>query len=144
MRFAQELQLRGYVSVEFKRDSRDGTYRVIEVTPSRTWYPHYLGVAVGVNIPKLWYDDLMGNELPAEVVRPRRERVRWVDEYRDLISAASDWREGKLSLSKWIGSYARVRSFVLFSPRDPLPALFLAARLTISAYNAVVRLLVGK
>lgn len=132
-RVARALGYRGYLSIEFKRDARDNTYRLIEATPGRTWYPHLLGLAVGVNLPLHWYRDLVGQALPEKRHAPPPDHVAWVDEYRDFHAAFEAWQRGELTLSSWIESYLGVRSFALFSLRDPLPGLFVVARLVMSA-----------
>ncbi len=143
MRLLSPLGYRGYASVEFKHDARDGSYRALEVTAGRSWYNHLLGASAGANLPALWYHDLMG-EPPPETMPTARVGVRWVDEYRDLI-AASEYRQvGELGWREWLGSYRRVRSFAAWSWRDPLPGLFVVARLGLSVINAVRRALTGR
>lgn len=138
-RIAKALSLRGYVNVEFKYDARDRSYRLIEVTPSRTWYPHYLGTSLGINIPELWYQDLMGMELPSRVRPQTHRRYAWVDEYRDLVGAYELWRDGQLRLRDWVKSYSRVRSFALLSPWDPVPGLRVGVRLVEGIFNRGMR-----
>lgn len=136
-RVVRALGLRGYVSIEFKRDPRDATFRILEVTPARTWYPHLLGASVGFNLPHLWYQDLIGERLPDTPPLTPPDHVAWVDEYRDLIAAAQAWRRGELSMREWMDSYLSVRSFALLNPRDPLPGLFIMLRLAISVRNRI-------
>ncbi len=136
-----KLRFTGYANIEFKRDARDGKYKIMEITPARTWYPHLLGTAAGVNIPYIWYCDLLG--LP----KPRKSRFRqgvvWVDEYRDLFAVLDYRKEGTLSLRRWIGSYRGTRAFALASWRDPLPILFVALRLAIGVYHEAKKLVLS-
>jgi predicted ATP-grasp superfamily ATP-dependent carboligase len=139
LRLLRPQAYHGYASVEFKRDPRDNRLRVMEVTVARTWYPHLLGLAAGVNIPLAWYRDAAG--LPQEPRRSARVPVRWIDEYRDVLATADYLRAGELSLRTWIGSFRHLRGFALFSLRDPLPGLLVVARLGISAANIARRAL---
>ncbi len=148
LRLMQPLGHRGYVSVEFKRDPRDGAFRVLEATVGRTWYPHYLGVVAGVNIPELWYHDLLDIARPAQPAPsvpgpfPRSEvryGVRWVDEYRDLVAAMEYRRAGELTIRGWIASLFGIRGAALAAWRDPMPFLYMVFRLGISVRNAVMR-----
>jgi predicted ATP-grasp superfamily ATP-dependent carboligase len=125
-RLIEKLRLRGYTSVEFKRDARDGTYRIMELTPARTWYPHYLGTAAGVNIPWIWYNDLSGG--PRIRATEFRAGVRWVDEFRDFSVSADYIRAGQLTLREWLRSYRAPLALAHFSLRDPVPALFVIVR----------------
>jgi len=134
-KIARGLGLRGYVNVEFKLDRRDGKFKLIEVTPSRTWYPHYLGVALGINLPELWYRDLLEWTLEPERAVQGPERICWIDEYRDLVAAVEAMQRGELTAAEWLRSLARIRSFALFKPMDPLPGLKVAARLGLSFFR---------
>jgi D-aspartate ligase len=64
----------GLSQVEFKRDPRDGALRLMEVNP-RLWQWHALAAACGVDLPRIAYEDLVG-ERPAPVSMNGRRR-RW-------------------------------------------------------------------
>ncbi|HYY04241.1 MAG TPA: hypothetical protein VE736_10185 [Gaiellaceae bacterium] len=70
----RELGLWGISQVEFKRDPRDGTFKLIEVNP-RLWEWHGLAAACGVDLPLIAYRDMTGDRV--EPVRMRREGKRW-------------------------------------------------------------------
>jgi predicted ATP-grasp superfamily ATP-dependent carboligase/peptidoglycan/xylan/chitin deacetylase (PgdA/CDA1 family) len=128
------LRYCGYGSVEFKRDPRDGTLRIIEVT-GRTWYPHGLATACGINLPYLAYQHLLGR--PVE--RPTRfvSGVKWIDEDRDL-RAALRWRaEGRFDPRAWLASYRGRRVWAISAADDPRPGLHLARAWTKSALRAI-------
>ena len=57
------LRFHGISQVEFKRDPRDGLYKLIEVNP-RLWQWHGLAGACGVDLPWIAYCDLTGRRLP--------------------------------------------------------------------------------
>ena len=54
---------RGLSQVEFKRDPRDGRYKLMEVN-ARLWQWHGLATACGVDLPRIAYADLTGEALP--------------------------------------------------------------------------------
>lgn len=69
------LGFHGLSQVEFKRDPRDGSFRLMEVNP-RLWQWHGLAAACGVDLPWIAYRDLHGERV--EPVRQRRDdRRRW-------------------------------------------------------------------
>ncbi|MEP6811471.1 MAG: hypothetical protein ABI990_00635 [Actinomycetota bacterium] len=68
------LGFHGPSQVEFKRDPRDGSFRLIEVNP-RLWQWHGLAAACGVNLPVIACRDLCGT--PPAPVRMGRRRRRW-------------------------------------------------------------------
>jgi predicted ATP-grasp superfamily ATP-dependent carboligase len=58
----RELQFHGISQVEFKRDPRDGRYKLMEVNP-RLWQWHGLATACGVDLPVIAYRDLIGEKV---------------------------------------------------------------------------------
>ncbi|MBI4364399.1 MAG: hypothetical protein HY568_03130, partial [Candidatus Latescibacteria bacterium] len=56
LRLLRAIGFTGIAEVEFKRDARDGAYRLIEVNP-RPWDQHALGAACGVDVAYLAYRD---------------------------------------------------------------------------------------
>jgi predicted ATP-grasp superfamily ATP-dependent carboligase len=120
VRLLKELGYRGYGSVEFKWDPRDERFKIIEFTP-RTWFPHGLSTACGVNLPYTMYQSVLG--LPVEEPRGFPEGVRWIHEERDLQSALRMWRQGKLTVREWLASYRGRRTYALAAWDDAGPLL---------------------
>jgi D-aspartate ligase len=54
---------RGVSQVEFKRDPRDGRYKLMEIN-ARLWQWHGLAAACGIDLPLIAYRDLTGDSLP--------------------------------------------------------------------------------
>ncbi|MBE0673895.1 MAG: hypothetical protein IH591_04460 [Bacteroidales bacterium] len=52
----------GLCEVEFKRDERDGTFKLLEVNP-RTWKWHLIAEKSGTPFIPLWFDYLTGREI---------------------------------------------------------------------------------
>jgi D-aspartate ligase len=69
-----QLGLWGISQVEFKRDPRDGRFKLIEVNP-RLWEWHGLAAACGVDLPLIAYRDVTGEAV--EPVRMRAGGKRW-------------------------------------------------------------------
>ena len=69
------LAFHGVSQVEFKRDPRDGAYKLMEVNP-RLWQWHSLSAACGVNLAHIAYCDVAGEPLPLAEM-PRNARTRW-------------------------------------------------------------------
>lgn len=137
LKILRQLQCAGYASIEFKKDPRDSLYKVMEVTQGRTWYPHYLGFGAGINIPFIWYQDLLGNS-QADTTRAK-EGVRWIDECRDPAASYDYWKCGELTFLEWVRSYRRVSISAFASLRDPLPLIFAGARFVFEIFDALVQ-----
>jgi hypothetical protein len=60
--------------VEFKRDHRDGRYKLMEINP-RLWQWHGLATALGVDFTRIAYLDLLGRR-PAPVTTEGKQG-RW-------------------------------------------------------------------
>ncbi len=67
------LRFKGISQVEFKRDPRDGRFKLIEVN-ARLWQWHGLAAACGVDLPRVAYWDLLGARLPARSQNGARKR----------------------------------------------------------------------
>jgi len=68
------LDFHGLSQVEFKRDPRDGAYKLMEVNP-RLFQWHGLAAACGVDLPVIAYRDLTGEAV--EPVSANGRRRRW-------------------------------------------------------------------
>jgi len=69
------LDFHGFANIEFKRDPRDGQYKIIEVN-ARHNLSALLAVRCGVNFPLLQYRHLVHGELPDQ---PQcRQGVYWI------------------------------------------------------------------
>jgi D-aspartate ligase len=68
------LGFHGLSQVEFKRDPRDGAYKLIEVNP-RLFQWHGLAAACGTDLPRIAYFDLLGT--PPAPARSNGASKRW-------------------------------------------------------------------
>jgi D-aspartate ligase len=64
----------GLSQVEFKRDPRDGKFKLMEINP-RLWQWHGLATACGVDLPRIAYADLVGEQSPTATMNG--EGKRW-------------------------------------------------------------------
>jgi D-aspartate ligase len=74
LRLLDALDYFGLSQVEFKRDPRDGKFKLMEINP-RLWQWHGLAAACGIDLARIAYADLIG-ETPEEVTM-KGERKRW-------------------------------------------------------------------
>jgi predicted ATP-grasp superfamily ATP-dependent carboligase len=129
---------RGYGVVEFKRDRRDGRFKITEATGGRTWFPHSLVTRSGINLPLIWYRDALG--LDPEVPAAYEEGIRWIHEERDLKTVLLYFLpEGELSLRSWLGSYRGKRAYAYAAWDDPAPLLAALGRMARSGWRRLAR-----
>ena len=124
LRLLHELGYHGVSQVEFKRDPRDGRYRLMEVN-ARHWMWHSLATACGVNLSLTAYRDAIGDPY---VARRQNDGLKWVVSLTDARDAFSRWRKGDEKLLPWLKSYRGVTVDGLFSLKDPMPGALLTAR----------------
>ena len=109
----------GIVEVEFKRDLRDGQYKVLDVNP-RVWGWHTLGQRAGVDFPHLLWRLMRGESLPQMC---GRVGVRWMRFSADLPMAICEILKGRLSVRDYLRSLRVPVESAIFAWDDPLPGL---------------------
>jgi predicted ATP-grasp superfamily ATP-dependent carboligase len=112
---------RGFAHVEFARDPRDGTFKVLEVN---TRLPVWAGIAMNhtFDVARAAYDDLCG--LPTPARETFRGDLAWVYLAKDLWVSAQMARRRELSLGDFLAHHARTGKVrAVFAMDDPLPAL---------------------
>jgi D-aspartate ligase len=107
----------GLSQVEFKRDARDGSFKLMEINP-RLWQWHGLAAACGIDLPRLAYADLVGETPPPAAMkhagrrwaitllpgeRPAFQRLPYVD----AVFARDDPKPGLVHLVRVVRSALR-------------------------------------
>jgi D-aspartate ligase len=73
LRLLRAFGYHGISQVEFKRDARDGRFKLMEIN-ARLWQWHGLATACGVDIPRIAYADLVGEQPPRAQMNGRGKR----------------------------------------------------------------------
>lgn len=120
VRFLRAIGYYGLVELEYKRDPRDGAFKLIDVN-ARTWGYHTLGLPAGVDFPYLLFRDQLGAQVTEAHARPG---VRWIRLATDIPNAVRDIRAGTLRSRDYLRSLRGVDTEAVFSVRDPLPTLY--------------------
>ncbi len=136
-RFLKAINYHGLAEIEFKRDPRDGKYKLLDVN-ARAWGFHGIGYSCGVDFPYLLFADQMG--IPIEPIRARAG-VGWLRLVSDIPTAVSDFFHGSLSLGAYLRSLRATRTESVFSWKDPLPSVAEIAMLPYLAAKKYVGLI---
>ena len=112
------LNYHGYACTEFKKDSRDGIYKFMEVN-GRHNRSLLLAVKCGINFPLLEYNHLVYGHIPS--VNGARKEVYWIDFIKDIIGNVRFRKHEKLSFMQYITPYLKPHLCAILSLRDPMP-----------------------
>jgi len=119
VRLLRAVRYTGLVEVEFKRDPRNGQYKLLDVN-TRVWGWHTLGGSAGVEFSYLLWRMAQGEQVPEARVGAG---LRWRMTGRDLPVAALEILRGRLSLRGYLHSLNGYTESPIFAPDDPLPGL---------------------
>jgi D-aspartate ligase len=132
LRLLQKLRFHGVSQVEFKRDPRDGRYRLMEVN-ARHWKWHGLAAASGVNLSLAAYRDATRDPYLA----PRQsDGVKWIVANKDVPLAILEIARRERRAGEYLRSLRGTRMDGLHSFHDPVPGAINAYRV---ARQAVTR-----
>ncbi|MDN5780825.1 MAG: hypothetical protein L0H23_02180 [Luteimonas sp.] len=116
------LSYRGIFSAEFKRDARDGRFKLLEVNTRAWWYVEF-AARCGVNVCRMAWED--ANGLPVgRAVERYRVGAGCVNLHGDIQSVLLRRGTGATPLPRALGQWARAY-FHVFRIRDPWPGLSL-------------------
>lgn len=115
----EAIQFTGLVEIEFKKDARDGRYKLLDVNP-RVWGWHSLCAAAGVDFPYLLWS-LMWNEALPEV--RARSGLRWVRFGSDFLVAIPEILKGRLRITEYLRGMRPPLETSMFAVDDPVPVL---------------------
>jgi predicted ATP-grasp superfamily ATP-dependent carboligase len=118
-KFLRAIDYHGIVEIEFKRDPRDGNYKLLDVN-ARVWGFHGIGAACGMDFPYAAFADQM--HWPVESMRAPAG-VGWLRLVTDIPTALSDLMHGRLNLLDYARSLRATRVESVFNWRDPGPSI---------------------
>jgi len=126
-RLIKELKYTGIAEVEYKRDSRDGRFRLIEVNP-RSW--SWIGITpyCNVNLPLIAYHDIAEGYKEYAYSQVPSGSVKWLLLLQDLKNClfyyrCSEHREDYMNFLSWWHSLKGKKVIEDFSLTDPFPTI---------------------
>ena len=131
-RILDALGLDGFSCVEFKRDARDGGYRLMEVN-GRFNLSSLLSERCGINFPWIAYRHLVMGEVEAAVA-DFREGVYWIDGTKDLVHGLPELVRRPWTIGRFVAPYRGEKVFAVLDRDDMRP---LAKRYALLAADAV-------
>jgi predicted ATP-grasp superfamily ATP-dependent carboligase len=119
VRLINAIRFTGLIEIEFKRDRRDGGFKLLDVNP-RVWGWHTLGERAGVDFSYLLWRLILGDAIPE---LRGQSGVRWVRMSTDLPTASLEILRGRLTLRDYLRSLRGPIEQAIFALDDPLPGL---------------------
>jgi D-aspartate ligase len=98
-RFANAAGWSGLAELEFKRDDRDGVYKILEINP-RVWAWIQLPISCGVDFPFCYYQ--MAASGDCESIDSFPDNVKYLRVVLYLYTQLHRLRTGKSSLGQWM------------------------------------------
>lgn len=133
-RILEAVGFDGFACTEFKRDARDGRYRLMEVN-GRHNLSGMLAIRCGVDFPLIQYRELVLGMAPGPVAY--RAGVHWTDFFRDVGYTAANIRDEGIGPLALVAPYARSHCDAVFDRSDPAPFVCRARNLIAQARQAL-------
>ena len=118
-RLLSAARFSGLAEVEFKKDPRDGRFKILDVNP-RVWGWHTLSVRAGVDFSYLLW--LLTKGAPVPILQARAGE-RWIHGSADFRVALDEILNGGFSLASYLRSVRGPKESAIFAWDDPLPGL---------------------
>lgn len=115
------IHYRGIGEIEFKKDPRDGVYKMIEIN-SRITLQNSLADYCGINLPLIQYADLLGERV--HVPGRYREHARWIWAEIDYERFKELRAQKEISTASWLRSALSCGSYAVFAWDDMGPSLY--------------------
>jgi predicted ATP-grasp superfamily ATP-dependent carboligase len=116
----QALGFNGYSCTEFKKDSRDGLYKFMEVN-ARHNRSGLLALKCGINFPYIEYRHKAEGFL--QRTNHSKTNIYWIDEVQDIFSSLRHFKKEKYTIHEYLRPYFGVNIFAVFSINDLKPIL---------------------
>jgi predicted ATP-grasp superfamily ATP-dependent carboligase len=117
VRFLNSIAYDGMVEIEFKFDSRDGRYKILDVN-ARSWTWCALGGLAGVDFPYILWRLAMGEEVPSS---RGRAGATWMLGIKDVMAVGQGILAGVLTPGGYVRSLRRPMVFGAYAADDMLP-----------------------
>lgn len=114
------LRYTGLFEAEFKKDERNGDFKLIEIN-SRSWWQNRFATVCGSNLALMAYLDAMGKSISYK--ETYRTGIKWIYSLNDFQSAMTLLQSGNLTFLEWLSSYKSLRDYAYFAANDPLPCI---------------------
>ena len=114
--YLNQLGYHGLMEAEFKRDTQDGIFKLLEIN-ARSWWQNSLPTKCGINIVFMAYLDAIGKEI--KYTEDYEAGIKWIHFLNDLRSSIKT--SNNSTLKEWVSSLHGIKDWAYFSVDDPTP-----------------------
>jgi D-aspartate ligase len=112
--YLQRLKYHGLIEAEWKRDPRNGSFKLLEINPRQSMQ-NVLPSKCGINLILIAYLDVIGEKVSYSY--SYEKGVKWIDFLQDLVSAI----ETGTSVRDWKHSVENTKAWSYFAVDDIVP-----------------------
>jgi predicted ATP-grasp superfamily ATP-dependent carboligase len=127
-RLLHAVRYRGIFNMEFKKDARDGSFRLLDVNP-RAWWHVEFAARCGVDVVHMAYRDALG--LSVDSVESYEVGRTVIYPYYDLFACYRAWKSGETGLGACVRSWVGADQMI-FARDDPRPFFGATLRLWVN------------
>lgn len=127
---------KGILDIGYRYDARDGLYKLLDVNPRlgatfRLFVGHN-----GMDVTRAAYLHITGQPVPVSHICAGR---KWILEDADLVSCIQYYRDGVLTIPRWLGSYRGVKECAWYAADDVRPFLRMCSMFAIRVFRKIFR-----
>ena len=112
--YLQRLRFHGLMEAEWKRDPRDGVFKLLEINPRQSMQ-NTLPTKCGINLILTAYLDAIGEKV--EYNEEYQKGIKWIDFMNDLRSSINT----RVTIKEWVASLSNVKEYAFFAVDDAIP-----------------------
>ncbi len=116
--YLKKLGYHGIFDAEFKKDPRDGNFKLLEIN-ARSWWQNSFPTRCGINLILMAYLDAIGRKM--DYVDSYKTGVKWLFFANDLLSSLEVLHRRQTTVREWFSSFQRIVDYAYLSPDDLLP-----------------------
>ena len=140
-RILKELSFVGLCALEYKKDPRDGKFKLLEIN-GRSFMWMGLPIKCGIDFPWIMYNDLVWNKtLP---VSTYKAGIKWIHETVDIRRGVQRHNGEKLLTRDYLSPYFGPKTFAVFAWDDWKPAVREWYPIFLSVLRKIVKLCISK
>lgn len=117
--FLEGIGFKGFAEIEFKKDAETGDFYLIEVNV-RITNLNVLLDKVGVNMPYLTYQELVGETITPQEIKKDTGLVFWYA-YEDFLAIRGYLKTKQLKLGEVVKSFFKPKAYAIWAFDDPKP-----------------------